>query len=67
MVNLIHREHSRKIVMPGKPLDKVRYVGSPDQNIWDYLRLFVDGKSWVWEFAVGKARDHLIFGADNEQ
>jgi hypothetical protein len=30
----------------------VRYLGIPGQNIWDFPRLFVDGSSWVWKFAI---------------
>ena len=41
-----------EIQMPGLPLERVRYVGSDGQNIWDYPRLYVDGSSWVWQFAV---------------
>jgi len=42
-----------EIQMPGIPLEKVRYMGSGDQNIWDFPRLYVDGSSWVWKFALG--------------
>jgi hypothetical protein len=38
--------------MPGIPLENVRYLGIPGQNIWDFPRLFVDGSSWVWKFAI---------------
>ena len=38
--------------MPGLPLDKVRYMDEEDQNIWDYPRVYVDGSSWVWKFAI---------------
>ena len=41
-----------EIQMPGLPLEKVRYVDSEDQNIWDFPRLYVDGSSWVWKFAL---------------
>lgn len=41
-----------EVEMPGLPLARVRYIGEPDQNIWDFPRLYVDGSSWVWEFAV---------------
>jgi hypothetical protein len=48
--------HCAEIQMPGIPLDCVRYVGAEGQNIWDYPRLYVDGSSWVWEFAVNAAK-----------
>ena len=40
------------IDMPGLPLDKVHYTGAEGQNIWHFQRLYVDGSSWVWEFAI---------------
>lgn len=43
------------IDMPGLPLAQVRYMGEPDQNIWDFPRLYVDGSSWVWKFAIDLA------------
>ena len=42
-----------EIQMPGIPLECVRYLGNGNQNIWDYPRLYVDGSSWVWKFAIG--------------
>lgn len=42
-----------EVQMPGLPLDKVRYgMGDPDQNIWDFPRLYVDGSSWVWCYSL---------------
>jgi len=46
--NLCH-----EIQMPGIPLEQVRYVQNVGQNIWDFPRLYVDGSSWVWCFALG--------------
>ncbi len=40
------------IEMPGLPLAEVRFTREPGQNIWDYPRIFVDGDSWVWFYAV---------------
>lgn len=42
-----------EIQMPGIPLEKVRYMKDEGQNIWDFPRLYVDGSSWVWYFAIG--------------
>lgn len=42
-----------EIQMPGLPLEQVRYMGSEDQNILDFPRLYVDGSSWIWEYAIG--------------
>lgn len=40
-----------QIQMPGLPVDKVRWLG-PDQDIWQFPRLYVDDGSWVWFFAL---------------
>jgi hypothetical protein len=42
----------RKISMPGLPLDRVRFTGEGNQNIWDFPRLYVDGSSWIWGYAL---------------
>jgi len=39
-----------EIQMPGWELERVRYMGL-DQNPWHFPRLYVDGSSWLWEFA----------------
>ncbi|WP_331727485.1 hypothetical protein OG871_40570 (plasmid) [Kitasatospora sp. NBC_00374] len=41
------------VEMPGIPLDQVRYMGAAGQDIWDFPRLYVDGSSWVWRYALG--------------
>lgn len=41
-----------EVEMPGLPLDQVRFVDRDGQNIWDFPRLYVDGDSWIWMFAV---------------
>ena len=43
--------------MPGLPLEKVRFVSDPGQNIWDFPRLYIDGSSWVWKYAVSVTKD----------
>jgi hypothetical protein len=42
-----------EVQMPGLPVDQVRFVGSPEQNIWDFPRLYIDDSSWVWKYALG--------------
>jgi hypothetical protein len=37
-----------EIEMPGVPLDRVRYLAEPGQNLFEYVRLYVDGNSWLW-------------------
>lgn len=46
---------SHEVAMPGLTLDRVRFMDSTEQNIWDFPRLYVDGSSWVWCFALGAA------------
>ena len=41
-----------EVEMPGLPLEQVRWVDDPDQNIWDFPRLYIDGSSWVWKYAI---------------
>lgn len=45
------------IDMPGLPLEQVRWTKA--LNPWHFPRLYVDGSSWLWEFAVGVAKRHL--------
>lgn len=44
---------SHEVSMPAIPLEKVRYLNQADQNIWHFPRLYVDGSSWVWSYALG--------------
>jgi hypothetical protein len=53
-------DRSSEIDMPGIALEDVRYLGRPDQNIWDFPRLYEDGSSWVWLYAVSQSRHHLL-------
>jgi hypothetical protein len=44
--------HSHEIDMPAIPLENVRYLGTDGQKIFDFPRLFVDGSSFVWKYAL---------------
>jgi hypothetical protein len=44
--------YAREVQMPDLDLERVRWMGLPGQNIWDFPRLCVDGSSWVWQFAL---------------
>jgi len=48
------------IEMPGLPLEEVRYMKTEGQNIWNFPRLYVEGSSWVWHYAIGTAKDKLF-------
>ena len=41
-----------QVEMPGLPLDQVRYMGEYGQNIMNFSRVYVDGSSWAWKYAV---------------
>lgn len=41
-----------EVEMPGLPLEKVRYMAEEGQNPFQYPRLYVDGSSWLWKFAI---------------
>ena len=53
------------IDMPGIALERVRYTGADGQNIWHFPRLYVDGSSWVWMYAVEMLREALT-GAEDD-
>lgn len=48
-----------KVEMPGLPLDEVRYMKTEGQNIWDFPRLYIDGSSWVWTYALDAIFDEI--------
>lgn len=50
-----------EIEMPGIELEKVRWMGEESGNIWDFPRLYIDGSSWIWLFALN------IFTAAGEE
>ena len=47
------------VQMPGWELERVRYMGELEQNIWHFPRLYIDGSSWVWKFAILKKRNFI--------
>ncbi len=51
------RDWEVSVLMPGIPLEDVRWLDKPGQNIWRFPRLYVDGSSWVWKFAVSQLRE----------
>lgn len=48
----------REIDMPGVAVELVRFTGAPGQNIFEFPRLYVDGSSWLWCFALDICGDH---------
>jgi hypothetical protein len=54
---------SIEVQMPGLPLDQVRFMDYKGQNAWYFPRLYVDGSSWFWLFAL---IDESYFKEDEE-
>lgn len=57
---LTHDGREAEVDMPGLPLDQVRFTNAPEQNIWHFPRLYVNGSSWVWCYAVGMLHSALL-------
>lgn len=51
---MLHTTDGRQIEveMPGWPAERLRWMNEPGQNIWHFPRLYVDGSSWVWLYAL---------------
>ena len=49
---------STSVAMPGLPLDRVAL--RPGDNAWHFPRLYVDGSSWLWPYAIETARSALL-------
>lgn len=49
---LYKNERCHQIDMPGLPMNKVRFMREPDQDPWQFPRLYVDGASWLWCFGM---------------
>lgn len=45
-------KYESEIEMPGLPIEKVRYMSTDGQNPFEFPRLYVDGSSWLWKFAI---------------
>lgn len=45
------------VLMPGLPLERVRYVVGEGMNPFAFPRIYVDGNSWLWPFAVSTLRE----------
>lgn len=58
MVVLAHGRYMCTVSMPGIPYE--RLILGP----WKSPRLYVDGSSWLWEFAISQARWALGFRSD---
>lgn len=52
-----YNQRNVEVQMPGWPLEKVRFLGKENQDILDFLRLYVDDSSWIWKYAVNIIRE----------
>lgn len=52
-----HRVHEHDVEMPGLPPAEVRWMGEESGSIFAFPRLYVDGSSWVWAFALSVLKD----------
>jgi|SRR4051812_23443248 hypothetical protein len=59
-------DRSCEVAMPGIPTEKVRWLDRDGQNIWHFPRLYVNGSSWAWKFAVSQVREALTGEDDDE-
>lgn len=50
-------------LMPGLPGAEVRFYNRPDQDIFSFPRLFLQGSSWCWIWAVQLAREEFVEAA----
>jgi len=57
--NITADKEVHEIEMPGLPIEQVRWIDLPEQNIWDFPRLYVDGSSWVWKYALVSTMNDL--------
>ncbi len=46
------QEIEHEIAMPGVRLDLVEYRAQDRTSAWDIHRLYLNGASWLWEFAI---------------
>lgn len=46
-----------EVQMPGWPLERVRFLDKADQDVFDFPRLYVDGGSWLWQYAIDIIKD----------
>lgn len=58
------RGHEVVVDMPDLPLDRVRYAKS--QSIIGFPRLYIEGSSWLWEYAPKFVRLGLGLDADED-
>lgn len=49
-----------KIAMPGLPLEQVRYMAAPGQDILKFPRICVNGSSYCWKNASELTRELLM-------
>lgn len=64
-LSIRNRRDRTDISMPGLPLEEVRFVRGANVNVLRFPRLYVDGNSWLWPFAVSQAREALRLASED--
>lgn len=49
-----------EVLMPGLPIERVRYLDPKTQNCLDFKRLYVGGNSWLWKYAIDMVKTELL-------
>lgn len=55
---LTRGDESCVVAVPGLPIERLRRVDQ-EAKIWDFVRLFVDDRAWVWDYALRQVRKAL--------
>jgi len=56
---LTWNQRDMEVKVPGIPMTEVRNFRVRVPEIWRVPRLYVDGTSWLWEFAMRSIRDEF--------
>lgn len=59
---LKYQNNECEVDIPGVGLDRVRYINDATQSSLDFPRLYVDGSSWYWKYALNIVRGKLLEG-----
>ena len=57
---MLKSEHAKvSVLMPGLPMSAMRWMPGDKESAWVFQRLYVDGGSWLWKFALEIAGEGL--------
>jgi hypothetical protein len=49
---------SISVLVPGIPMEQMRRM-ERDDSAWNFRRLYVEGSSWLWNYALERAKEEL--------